>query len=60
MKSKGGQGAREIVAGGSRFSRSFPVPCGTMTVIGVSALPQKRLMPMEKNLGKLNCYIRRG
>ncbi len=32
-------GAREIMAGFLRFSRSFPVPCGAMTVIGVSTLP---------------------
>jgi len=35
---------------GFKISRvSFPVPCGAMTVIGVSTLPLRRLMPMEQN-----------
>jgi len=49
VKNKGGQGAREIMAGFSRFSRSFPVQCGAMTVIGVSILPLKEVVPMEQN-----------
>ena len=57
MKSsnKGGQGAREIMAGLLRLSPGVsPVPCGAMTVIGVSTLPQqRRLMPMEQSLGEV-------
>ena len=33
------QGAREIMAG-VFYPHSVPVPCGAMTVIGVSTLPQ--------------------
>jgi len=41
VKSKGGQGAREIMAAFSFVARLLPVPCGAMTVIGVSTLPVK-------------------
>jgi len=36
---KGGQDTREIMAGFLRFSRSFSVQLGAMTVIWVSTLP---------------------
>ncbi|MBA7691425.1 hypothetical protein ES703_99969 [subsurface metagenome] len=43
-KSKGGQGAREIMAKGGRLPPLLlPVPCGAMTVIGVSTLPLKEV-----------------
>jgi hypothetical protein len=36
-----GQGAREIMAGVSFVALSLPVPCGALTVIGVSTLPHE-------------------
>lgn len=41
---KGGQGTREIMAGGVRLPLLLPVPCGAMTVIGVSILPLKEVI----------------
>ncbi|HUV56496.1 MAG TPA: hypothetical protein VMV84_04615 [Dehalococcoidales bacterium] len=42
VQNKGGQGAREIMAGFS-FPRSLPVQCGAMTGIWVSVLPPKEV-----------------
>ena len=46
--SESGQGTREIMAWEGGSPLFLPVPCGAMTVIGVSTLPLKEV-PIEQD-----------